>query len=67
MTLFLLILGFGCLFGLSYIQTIINKYTEEGSLIDSIIVNVIGIASSILISIINSVLAKMIIKFAELE
>lgn len=34
---------------------------------DSIIVNLIGITSSILISVINSVLAKMIVKFAELE
>ncbi|CAK66150.1 unnamed protein product (macronuclear) [Paramecium tetraurelia] len=67
MTLFLLAIGFGLLVGLSYAQNIINKHISKGSAAEAAIITLLGFASSILISIINVVLAKMIIKFAELE
>ena len=67
MTLFLLAIGFGLLLGLSYAQNYINKNISKGSSVETVIVTLLGFASSILISIINVVLAKMIVKFAELE
>ncbi|CAD8173577.1 unnamed protein product [Paramecium pentaurelia] len=67
MTLFLLAIGFGLLLALSYLQNVINKNISKGSAAEATIVTFIGFASSILILIINKILAKMIIRFAELE
>ncbi|CAD8121477.1 unnamed protein product [Paramecium sonneborni] len=67
MTLFLLAIGFGLLLGLSYLQNVINKNISKDSNAQIYLINLLGFASSILILIINTVLAKMIVKFTELE
>ncbi|CAK82674.1 unnamed protein product (macronuclear) [Paramecium tetraurelia] len=67
MTLLLLAIGFGLLLALSYTQNVINQNISKGSTAEAALVTFIGFASSILILVINTILAKMIIKFAELE
>ncbi|CAD8174102.1 unnamed protein product [Paramecium pentaurelia] len=68
-TIFLLGICFGILFGLSYGQFSMTDTGkgEELSQAEIIAITVLGVIASVLISIINNILAIIIRKFAELE